>query len=90
MDDKNLLNSKDVVGDISLRFFNNKGQFIATEIDDRIVGLSIDQIQKIPRVIGVAGGESKFPVIKAVLEGKLVDVLITDKHTAEKLAINNA
>ena len=89
-EDKSLLISNNVVGDISLRFFNDKGEYIFTEIDDRIVGISIDQLQKIPRIIGIAGGASKYPVIKAALEGKLIHVLITDKNTAEKLAENNS
>ncbi len=89
-EDQLLLKSRKVIGDISLRFFNEQGQYIPTEIDDRIVGISIDQIQKIPRIIGVAGGESKYPAIKAALDGKLIHVLITDMRTAEKLAINNS
>lgn len=84
--DQILLESWKVMGDISLRFFNDQGQFITTEIDDRIVGLNIDQLQKIPRIIGVAGGKDKYPVIRAALKGKLIHVLITDHQTAEKLA----
>lgn len=86
-EDQNLLASKKVIGDISLRFFDERGQYIATEIDDRIVGLNIDQLQKIPRIIGVAGGKDKYSVIRAALKGKLIHVLITDHQTAEKLVI---
>ena len=85
-EDQNLLASKKVIGDISLRFFDERGQYIATEIDDRIVGLNIDQLQKIPRIIGVAGGKDKYSVIRAALKGKLIHVLITDHQTAERLA----
>ena len=51
-EDQSLLKSKRVIGDISLRFFDDQGHFIKTEIDERIVGLSIDQLQQIPRIIG--------------------------------------
>jgi len=84
--DQILLESWKVMGDISLRFFDDQGRFVTTEIDDRIVGLNIDQLQKIPRIIGVAGGKDKYPVIRAALKGKLIHVLITDQNTAEKLA----
>ena len=84
--DQILLESWKVMGDISLRFFDDQGRFVTTEIDDRIVGLNIDQLQKIPRIIGVAGGKDKYPVIRAALRGKLIHVLITDQNTAEKLA----
>ncbi|MEN8228207.1 MAG: sugar-binding transcriptional regulator [Bacteroidota bacterium] len=88
-EDQRMLVSRNVMGDISLRFFNDQGQFITTEIDDRIVGLSIDQLQKIPRIIGVAGGKDKYQIIKAALKGKLIHVLITDHQNAEKLASEN-
>jgi len=88
-EDKNLLVSKSVIGDISFRFFNDQGEYVSSEINDRIVGISIDQIKKIPRIIGIAGGEDKYKTIKATLKGNLIHVLITDNHTAEKLAIEN-
>jgi len=74
-----------VVGDIALRFFDADGQKVSHEINDRIIGLDLDQIQKIPRVIGVAGGAQKFKVIRAALRGNYVTVLITDDRIAERL-----
>lgn len=88
-EDKNLLVSKNVIGDISFRFFDAQGQYVTSEIDERIVGLSIDQIKKIPRIIGIAGGKDKYKIIKSALMGNLIHVLITDNQTAEKLAIEN-
>ncbi len=88
-EDKNLLISKNVVGDISLRFFNALGQFVPTEIDDRVVGLTVQQIKKMPKIIGVAGGKDKISVIKSALKGNLIDVLITDSFTAKKLIVDN-
>lgn len=88
-EDRRLLASKHVAGDISFRFFDDQGQSVHTGIDERIVGLTMDQIQKIPRIIGVAGGKEKYHVIKAALKGKLIHVLITDNQTAEKLATEN-
>lgn len=73
------------VGDIALRFFDASGQPIQHEICDRIIGLDLDQIRRIPRVIGVAGGEAKVEVIRAALQGKLINVLVTDERTARNL-----
>lgn len=84
--DQILLESRKAIGDISLRFFDDQGQYVPTEIDDRIVGLSIDQLQHIPRTIGIAGGKGKYEVIRAALKGKLIHVLITDQQTAKRLA----
>ncbi len=38
-----------------------------------------------PRVIGVAGGESKIPIIRAALHARLLHVLVTDQTAAAKL-----
>ena len=73
------------VGDIALRFFDASGRAIQHEICNRIIGLDLEQIKKIPRVMGVAGGEEKFEVIRAALRGKLIDVLVTDDRTALRL-----
>jgi DNA-binding transcriptional regulator LsrR (DeoR family) len=42
-------------------------------------------LKKTPRVVGVAGGDRKVEAIRACLKGSLVNVLVTDKFTAEKL-----
>ena len=83
--DINALIKNGAVGDISLRFFNKDGELIEDEIHDRVVGISCEELIKIPKVIGIAGGEHKHATIKAALTGKLIDVLITDKDTANKL-----
>ena len=94
---KNILSAPDIMrlkelnaaGDISLRFFDDEGNFINTDLDSRIVGLSAEEILHIPRRIGVAGGKSKHNTIKAALKGKLVNVLVTDQHTAMALLKND-
>jgi len=73
------------VGDIALRYFDVDGQPIKHEINDRIIGLDLDQIRGIPRVIGVAGGEEKFEVIRAALRGEFINVLVTDDRIAARL-----
>ena len=74
-----------VVGDIGLRFFDENGICINHEINERVLGLTLEQIKKIPRAIGVAGGPDKFKSIHAALKGKLINVLVTDIFTANRL-----
>jgi deoxyribonucleoside regulator len=55
------------------------------EVNERIIGISINQVKKIPQVIAVAGGEEKFEAIQAALRGRLCNILVTDHKTAERL-----
>ena len=79
------LKAEGAVGDIALRYFDADGQPIKHEINDRIIGLDLDQIRGIPRVIGVAGGAEKFEVIRAALRGEFINVLVTDDRIAARL-----
>jgi DNA-binding transcriptional regulator LsrR (DeoR family) len=76
------------VGDIALRYMDKDGNPLGLEVDERIIGLTIEEIRKIPRVIGIAGGEAKYEMIRAALRGRILDVLVTDLSTAEKLLAN--
>jgi len=79
------LKHKGAIGDIGLQVFDRDGQRIPDAVHDRIVGLDLEQIRKISRVIGVAGGEEKFEAIRAAVRGNLIDVLVTDDRTAQRL-----
>ena len=73
------------VGDIALRFFDAQGNSIHSPLDDRILGITAEQLRKVPRLVAVAGGPDKVEAILAALKSKMVDVLITDRDTAEEL-----
>ena len=74
------------IGDIALRFFDSKGRVVSTSLDDRILGITVEQLRKVKRVVAVAGGPEKVAAIRAALEVDIIDVLITDHFTAETLA----
>jgi DNA-binding transcriptional regulator LsrR (DeoR family) len=73
------------VGDIALRYLDKDGNSLGLEIDERIIGLTIEQIRNIPRVIGIAGGIAKHKMIRAALHGNILNVLITDLSAATAL-----
>jgi DNA-binding transcriptional regulator LsrR (DeoR family) len=73
------------VGDISLRFFDAEGAPVHGPLDDRVIGVTLEELKQSPRVVAVAGGERKAEAIRSCLIGHLVNVLITDKFTAERL-----
>jgi DNA-binding transcriptional regulator LsrR (DeoR family) len=80
--DLDALLQKGAVGDIALRYFDIEGQPVISELDSRVIGISLEQLKKIPRVVGVAGGHQKHEVVYAALKGGFIDVLITDEKTA--------
>ena len=73
------------VGDLALRYLKADGQPLDLEINDRIIGLTLEQLRRIPRVIGVAGGESKIAILRAALRARLLHVLVTDQASAARL-----
>jgi DNA-binding transcriptional regulator LsrR (DeoR family) len=84
-DDLAELTRQGAVGDIVLRFFDIDGQPIASDMDARVIGISLDQLKRIPHVVGVAGGPQKENVVRGVLRGGWINALITDQVTAKRV-----
>ncbi|MBI4926664.1 MAG: sugar-binding transcriptional regulator [Anaerolineae bacterium] len=80
-----LLLQNGAVGDIALRFFDGLGQPVGSDIDQRVIGITLEQLKRVPRVVGIAGGAEKHRAVRGALAGRLVHVLITDSVTAGKL-----
>ncbi|BDI21553.1 sugar-binding transcriptional regulator [Herbiconiux sp. L3-i23] len=78
------------VGDVCLRYFDADGEYVASELGERVLGMTASALRAVPRRVGIAGGERKHEAIRAALRGKWVDVLITDHATAERLAADEA
>ena len=50
---------KSMAGDIAARFYNAQGKILSNVIHNRVIGLTLEAIRKIPKVIGVATGADK-------------------------------
>ena len=85
MDELAGLQQSGAVGDILVRFFSQEGQPINSALNERVVGMSLDQLKHVRRSIGIAGGKRKVEAIRGALHGKLINRLITDQFTAQKL-----
>jgi DNA-binding transcriptional regulator LsrR (DeoR family) len=79
------LSAQGAVGDVCLRFFDKNGAPVATPLDSRVIGMDLEQLRRAQRVVGVAGGRRKTGAIRGALQGRLISVLITDRHTAQRL-----
>jgi len=73
------------VGAICGRFFDANGKECWHELDDRTIGLTLDELRRIKHKIGVGVGQEKVDGIFGALKGKLLNVLITDEDTAARL-----
>ncbi|MBT2538898.1 sugar-binding transcriptional regulator [Arthrobacter sp. ISL-69] len=78
------------VGDICLRFFDRHGALVESDLNDRVLGISPEQMLNVDRRIGIAGGARKYAAIRAAVEGNWINVLITDKKTALSLESDKA
>jgi DNA-binding transcriptional regulator LsrR (DeoR family) len=80
-----LLRLKGAVGDICLHFLDAHGTPLQTPLNERVIGIDLFQLRKVKRAVGVAGGARKVAAIRGVLEGKWINILITDRFTAARL-----
>jgi DNA-binding transcriptional regulator LsrR (DeoR family) len=80
-----LLRQHSAVGDICLRFFDRQGQPLLMPLDQRVIGMRLEQLQQVARSVGIAGGQRKLHAIRGALAGHWINVLITDRRTAEAL-----
>ncbi len=73
------------VGDALGHYFDQNGQLVSTFLDNRIIGISLEDLKKVPWSVLVAGGEEKKKVIKAAMKGAYFNVLVTNADTAQFL-----
>jgi DNA-binding transcriptional regulator LsrR (DeoR family) len=73
------------VGDIGLRYLRADGALVETPLHERVIGIDLPQLRRVPRAIGVAGGPRKTAAIRAALSGGWINGLITDAGTADRL-----
>lgn len=73
------------VGMLLGRFLDAAGRPVLGSLDERIIGLTLDEMLTIPERICVAGAPNKVEAIRATLIGGYATVLITDEATASAL-----
>lgn len=73
------------VCDFLMHLLNASGNECETHLKDKTYSIDLNTYRKIPKKIVVASGAEKTHAIRALLHGRLVDVLIVDQNIAEKL-----
>ncbi|MBB6637444.1 sugar-binding transcriptional regulator [Cohnella thailandensis] len=72
-------------GDICSRYFDLEGKIISEELNERTIGIGLEELGQKEQSILVAGGSKKVAGIYGALKGKYTNVLITDQCTAKYL-----
>ena len=70
------------VGELAGRFMTAEGRLVDSEMNERAVGASLDDLRG-RDVLAVAGGKYKADAIRAVLRSGVITALIVDEATAE-------
>lgn len=73
------------VGNISAGFFDAGGQPVDSPLNERIIGLTLDELEQVPVRVAVAGGRSKEAALAGTLAGGYATVLVTDERNAREL-----
>ncbi|KGA27475.1 sugar-binding transcriptional regulator [Pectobacterium odoriferum] len=67
-----------VIGDIAgYDFFNAQGQHVDTVMNERVIGVSIEELHKIPCVIAIASENTKALAILGALRTGAIDIIAT-------------
>jgi len=74
-----------VVGDICSRFYDVRGRVIDTVLKDRTIAVELEALKDVKYSIGIAASPEKVPAIYGAIQGKFINVLISDEETAKLL-----
>jgi len=73
------------VGDILGTVIDANGRPIDHPINEKVIGIGIPDLARIPNVILAAGGTHKIPVCRAILGLGLINTFVTEEATARAL-----
>lgn len=80
-----MLHEAGAVGEISFRFYDRDGKPVLTPLNDRVLGITLEDLRKANRVMALAGGQAKTEAIRGALKLGIIDVMVTDRFTAARL-----
>ena len=81
-----LLRQANAAGDILMRFIDHNGNLIKIGLEKRVISMSLEQLRKVSRAIGVAGGLRKYAAILGALRG-WINILVTSPPKTDPDAV---
>jgi len=83
--DRASLEPIDVRAEVCGILLDGDGIPVAPALAERTIAVRIDQLARVPEVIAVAGGRTKWAALRAVLRAGFVTSLVTDATVANAL-----
>lgn len=80
-----LLKELDPQADVCAVLYDADGRELRGSYADRTIGIRHEQLKAVPATMGVAGGPDKAAAVRAVLAAGILNVLVVDGATAERL-----
>lgn len=71
-------------GEISGRLFDRNGDAITDVFDDRVVGVTLDEIRRVPEVIAVSHDAGRAEAVVTAVRAGLASTLVTDESLARE------
>lgn len=73
------------VGEIGGRCFDADGAAVLGPIEDRVVGMTFDELRRVPHVVAIGYGEGRAAAVRAVVRGQVMQTLVCDSTLAAGL-----
>lgn len=79
------LEEEGAVGEVCCRFFDQVGNPIYSDLQDRTISISLEQLKNVPNTVALALGETKASSILSVVKAGYINHLVTDEATILKV-----
>jgi DNA-binding transcriptional regulator LsrR (DeoR family) len=76
------------IGDMAWQIFDSEGRLFPCELNQRIIGVRLEELRALPQTVAVAVGVNKAAAITGALRTGAIDVLCTDETTAATVLEN--
>ena len=73
------------VGEVGGRLFDAQGEPVPGSVDDRVLGMTLEQLREIDEVVGLAYGSGRATAVRAAVAGGLIETLVCDADLARAL-----
>ena len=77
--------AQEPVGDLAGRYYTADGTPLDGVVNDRVVSVTLSDLDRIPQVVGVATGRAKTNAVLGSLRGHHLDALVCDESLARSL-----